>query len=86
MIATDISAFKQHGRKKPYKDVARVACARCGCKPSRFQWTSCCANGNRYVALCKVCDIKLNRAILRFLGWSNWREMAFDYKCAASED
>jgi hypothetical protein len=54
-------------RRTPYTErgITRVPCARCG-KPSRYQW-SCCANDNRYVALCPSCDVGLNEVAMRYV-------------------
>lgn len=52
-------------RPTPYKDVTRARCSRCGAK-AEAQWSTC-AIGNRYVALCRACDVDLNRIALRFV-------------------
>lgn len=53
------------GRKRPYTatEIASVKC-RCGGR-GRFQW-NCCANGNRWIAVCAACDIALNEMALAF--------------------
>ena len=58
------------GRRKPYTEIGitRVPCTRCS-NPSEHQW-QVCANGNRYVGVCKRCDLELNRMVLEFMGWS----------------
>jgi hypothetical protein len=54
------------GRKKPYTQIGirRLKCQRCGGKPEH-QW-NCCANDNRWVPVCRRCDIELNRLALDF--------------------
>ena len=53
------------GRKTPYtsEQIARAKC-QCG-KRGAFQW-NCCANDNRWVALCADCDVGLNEMVLAF--------------------
>lgn len=59
-----------HGRKKPYtqKGIGRVPCTRCG-RPARYQW-QVCADGRLFRPICEECDIALNEAVLRFMGFS----------------
>jgi len=66
-----------YGRKKPYTDkgIGRVPCFRCG-KPSVSQW-QVCANDNRFLGVCKDCDIELNRLVLEFF---RIEELIKDYK------
>lgn len=53
------------GRKRPYSqaEIGKVRC-RCG-KPGAYQW-NCCAIENRWVPVCKDCDIGLNEIVLAF--------------------
>lgn len=53
------------GRKAPYTqaEIRQVKC-RCG-KRGAFQW-NCCANDNRWVAVCVDCDVALNEMALAF--------------------
>jgi hypothetical protein len=46
--------------------VRRLPCYRCG-KPAETQW-QVCADGNLYRPLCILCDIALNRLVLRWMG------------------
>jgi hypothetical protein len=71
--------MKPRGRRQPYTEIGigRVACARCG-KPSRYQW-NCCATGNRWMAICEACDIDLNRVVLRFFRFPDWRALLARY-------
>lgn len=59
----------RHGRKQPYTKigVGRLPCTRCG-RPARYQW-QICADGNLHRPICEVCDIELNEAVLRFMGF-----------------
>lgn len=61
-------------RTKPYTEagIRRVPCARCGA-PSRYQW-QVCADGRQYRGICETCDIALNRMVLRWFGFNDWRE------------
>lgn len=72
--------MKYHGSKEPYTErgIRRVPCARCG-KPSKYQW-SICANKNRSLGICPVCDIELNRIFLDFAGFPNKQELLDAYK------
>ena len=56
-------------RRKPYTElgIKRVPCFRCGAKPSLHQW-QICADGNIWRAICKSCDVALNRIVLEFVG------------------
>ena len=54
------------GRLKPYTErgIARIPCSRCGAASDR-QW-QVCANGNRYLGVCRRCDVEVNRLVLDF--------------------
>lgn len=53
------------GRKRPYTQ-AEITKSRCICgRRAAFQW-NCCAIDNRWVALCKDCDIGLNEVALAY--------------------
>ena len=67
------------GRREAYtaRGISRVPCARCG-KPSVHQWNAC-ANDNRFVGICTECDIALNRMVLRFMRFPNWRSLIERY-------
>ena len=54
-------------RTKPYTatGLKRVPCFKCG-KPSVSQWQVCSLN-NEYKGVCRECDIKLNRIVLKFM-------------------
>ena len=60
------------GRRTSYTHggIKRVACARCGNKPSAHQW-QICADGNLYRPICVACDLELNRLVLEFMGFPN---------------
>lgn len=66
-------------RKKPYTQIgiSRVACKRCG-EPSLHQW-QVCSDGNQYRGLCLRCDVELNKLVLKFFKFENWREMLLHY-------
>lgn len=68
-------------RRKPYTErgVRRLKCFRCGNKAQR-QW-QICADGSQYRPVCLVCDIDLNRTVLKFM-----RDPEADAKMAAYED
>ena len=67
------------GRRKPYTQIgiSRVPCKRCG-KPSNQQW-QICANDNLWLGCCEKCDIELNRVVLKFFKFKNWRDMIKRY-------
>lgn len=52
-------------RTKPYKDVTRARCIRCG-ERAKAVWETC-ALGKKQVAVCDGCDAELNRVALAFL-------------------
>ena len=70
-----------NGRRKPYTElgISRVPCARCA-EPSEFQW-EVCANDNRWMGVCKECDIELNSMVLIFFGLRNQRALMNAYRC-----
>jgi hypothetical protein len=57
-------------RKEPYTEIGikRMACFRCGSKPSYATW-SICADGNRARPVCWECDCALNEMVLRWAGF-----------------
>jgi hypothetical protein len=71
--------MKFTGRRKPYTEIGirRIPCARCG-KPSTQQW-QVCANGNRYLGVCTMCDVTLNAFILEFMRLPNRSRLIMDY-------
>lgn len=68
-------------RRKPYTErgIKRVPCAKCGA-PSTQSWTICAWPG--YHAVCKRCDIELNKMVLRFFGlhYNDYYDLMHDYK------
>lgn len=68
-------------RRTPYTadGIKRVPCARCGKRPSSQQF-QVCADGNQYRALCVICDVDLNRMVLRWLGLANAEELIEQYE------
>jgi len=66
-------------RRKPYTaaGIKRVPCARCGA-PGVHQW-QICSDGNQFRALCVACDIALNRLVLKWVGFPDWRAKAAAY-------
>ena len=67
------------GRRRPYTEIGvrRLPCARCG-EPAEHQW-QICSDGNTYRPICVACDIKLNRMVLRWMGFRNWRQKIAAY-------
>lgn len=70
-------------RKKPYTviGIRRMACFRCGHKPSYATW-NICADGNRARPVCRGCDCALNEMVLRWAGFkaADVRRMMQDYR------
>lgn len=66
-------------RKTPYTalGIRKVPCKRCG-KPSHAQWNACAA-GPGYFGLCPECDVALNKMVLRFMGFSDWKDRLAAY-------
>lgn len=69
------------GRREPYTEIGirRLDCARCGEHRATSQW-NCCANGNRWVALCTECDVALNELTLEWLGHPGAQNLMQEYK------
>lgn len=67
-------------RRKPYTNIgiARVPCCRCGA-PSFHQW-QICADNNQWRGLCIPCDVALNKLVLRFMNFRDWREKLAVYR------
>jgi len=67
-------------RKKPYtaKGIKRVPCFRCK-KPSRYQW-QVCADDGQFRGLCELCDIDLNKMVLRFMNDPEWERKMAKYR------
>lgn len=55
-------------RREPYtvRGLRRIACARCGQKPSYANW-NICADDGRVRGICAQCDIGLNEVAMRFV-------------------
>ena len=81
------------GRSKPYTEIGirRMKCVRCG-KPARFQW-QICADDRIYRPICAMCDVKLNRMVMEWAGFSDvgakmarYRESVYPGECNAVLD
>lgn len=72
--------IKFEGREKPYTRIGirRLTCFRCGGLPG-FQWTIC-ANNNNFVPICRTCDVALNKLVLRWMGFKNWKVLIQNYE------
>ena len=74
--------MKRHsfGRKKPYTAIGieRIPCFRCGA-PSFHQW-QICSDNRLFRALCSKCDVEMNRMVLRWMGFRNWRSKIAAYR------
>jgi len=68
------------GRREPYTviGIKRKKCQRCSARPE-YQW-NCCANGNRWVPVCRACDIELNELALDFFRIKGRRKLMRKYK------
>lgn len=66
-------------RKRPFgiRQLYQQKCHCCG-GPARFQWNAC-ADGNVWRALCSLCDVKINIAVMKVLDPANWRERILKY-------
>lgn len=60
------------------EEISKIPCARCGA-PSRYQWNAC-ANGNHHVAICRDCDVEVNRMVLDFFRIPGREEMMAAYE------
>jgi hypothetical protein len=74
-----------HGRKRPYTEagIRRLPCARCGGK-ARFQW-QICSDRRLFRPLCASCDLELNRMVLEWVGFPDWREKFARYAAEARD-
>ncbi len=72
--------MKLAGRRKPYNErgISRIKCSRCG-DPAATQW-QICGNFNRYLGICKECDVQLNALVLTFMRVPNSVELSQAYK------
>lgn len=72
--------IEYRGRRTPYADagIHQVPCARCG-RPSRYQWTIC-SNNNNYMGVCEDCDIAVNKLLLRWFRFPNWKDLYDRYR------
>lgn len=61
------------------REMSRVKCFRCKENPAAQQW-QICSDGNAYRAICRQCDIDVNRLILEFMGFPNVDEMIARYE------
>ncbi len=58
------------GSARPYTvlEIQRQTCSVAGCsRRAAYQW-QCCATGNRWMPLCKECDVALNEMVLNWSG------------------
>lgn len=69
-------------RKTPYTErgIRRLPCFRCG-EPACHQW-QVCADGNVYRPICLKCDVALNRLVLRWMGFRDWKRKIAKYSAA----
>ena len=75
-----LSIPRQTKRKQPYTEagIKRLPCIRCG-EPAEYQW-QICSDGNNYRPICKVCDIKLNRMVLKWMKHPHYGQLADEYE------
>lgn len=75
-----MARYIRYGRRKPYTEIgiSRLPCFRCGEK-AHHQW-QICADGNLYRPVCLDCDIALNKLVLRWMRFKNWRLKIKDYE------
>jgi hypothetical protein len=68
------------GRREPYsaRGISRAKCFKCG-EPAAHQW-QICSNGNRWLPICRDCDLELNGLVLEFMGFPRIEEMMERYK------
>lgn len=74
------------GRRTPYttRGIARKRCVRCGAR-AVSQWSTC-ANGNRWLPLCRECDVAVNELVLRYLNVPNWPALIKAYERRVARD
>jgi len=67
-------------RKQPYTEtgIKKCKCFRCG-KPAYSQWQICSLD-NKYFPICRECDIKLNKLVLKFMKFTFWKGIIEKYK------
>jgi len=66
-------------RKKPYTEIGikRIKCFRCG-KQATQQW-QICSDDNQYRGICDNCDIELNKLVLKFMGFKDYKDKIKKY-------
>ena len=59
-------------RKEPYTEIGikRIKCCRCGVQA--YHQFNICADG--YKAICRDCDIELNKLVLQWIGDKEWKK------------
>lgn len=67
-------------RKHPYTEtgIKRLKCLRCG-EQASSQWNICSLDG-AYFPICRECDIKLNKLVLKFMRFQDWKDKIERYK------
>ena len=68
------------GRNKPYtvEEIKRKKCVRCG-KQAHGTWQAC-SDKRKYRPLCLDCDIKLNKMVLKWMGFTDWESKIQSYE------
>ena len=74
------SPIRKNGRRKPYTEIgiSRLKCFRCGAQ-AIHQW-QVCSDNNLYRPLCLKCDVLLNKMVLRWMGFQDWKSKIKDYE------
>lgn len=67
-------------RREPYtaEGIKRIACIRCGSRPSIHQW-QICADKRRFRPVCLNCDVRLNKLVLEFFDYPDREEVLRRY-------
>ena len=88
MLLEGAVSHRRHGRRQPYTEIGMhrgkgLPCFRCG-KPAHHQW-SICSDGNLYRPVCVPCDVAINRIILRFMRFPDWKAKVKRYEQSQSK-
>lgn len=72
--------MRRAGRRRPYTTIGirRLACTRCGGRPSYSTW-QVCADDSLHRPLCWDCDLLLNALVLRWMGDPDAERKVDDY-------
>lgn len=76
-----VTAANPRLRRYTNGDMKKLKCFRCGSNQPKEQW-QICSDGNQWRPVCIPCDIELNKLVLEWARFPNWKEMFDSYRVA----